>query len=346
MSFIKYKEDMPNWFKIDKYIDKVGNARVALLNLVYRRVLLLIINNRLKIEVVDSEEIYGQECILELKGYLKINRKISPFSNEEAKNKIIKNMFLNIAENNLLAFERESYEDSSMLNPINMCFNIYAHGQIESAKANTIKELTPIEIAEEYFSFPKPHRHIIKQHLCALSTIRCKDNEKELLDHEMWYDVGGKEEHFDDCRNSSFDFYIKNMKGKVFDKKPIIEVDLGCTNAVLLRNFEEWLIQKRKQLAINEISYEDELLDSDPKTLVKKINDYRLFAYIDLSLWEIISGHKIKKSVFAITLFPNGEKGESFFKTLESLTPRLLSKPYSQENRKLVSLYNLEKMEY
>jgi len=58
----------------------------------------------------------------------------------------------------------------------------------------------------------------------------------------------------------------------------------------------------------------------------------------------MIYGHRIKKSVFAISLFPNGEKGENFFKTLEALTATLLLNPFSQENRRLVSLYNLEKM--
>jgi len=285
MSFVKYREDMPNWFKIDKYMGKVESAKTILLNLVYRRVLFLIINDRLKIKVVDNKQTYGQECILELRGCLKINREFFPFSNEEAKSKIIEEMFSSIKNNYLLVFDRQSYTDNLFFKPIDMCFEIYAYSQITSLNANTIKELTPIELGEEYFRFPKPHRHIIKQQICALSSIRSKDNEEELLNHEMWYDVGGKEEHFDDCRNSSFDFYIKNMKGGILDKNPIIEVDLRSTNAVLLRNFEEWLIQKRRQLAVNKISYKDELLDNDPRTLVKKINDYRVLAYIDIYIY-------------------------------------------------------------
>ncbi|MCO8044455.1 DUF6387 family protein [Acinetobacter bohemicus] len=345
MAYIKFKTDMPEWFVLEKYIENQLNATEILPNLIYRKILHGFLTNRLKVQVVNHEHAHYQNFIFELKGNLKLSDKKFFGNSETIRQEIICFMFTNLQKNPLKPFDIQLVDENPLIEPIDLCFSIFMNGFIQHTETKPIKELTAIEVARNYFALPQIHRNFIKSEILAFGFTRNDDNEQELLfaheDRE-----GLTREIVDDCRGSLFSLNVKNMKNNNLTDNPLVEVNLNFTNAFLLRQFEQWLNRKRMQVSNNNISYEEDLLDADPNTLVNKINEYRIFAYLDLYFWQAIEKHKIKKSVFAISLFPNGEKGESVFKNLdENFLPPLLIYSQSKEMRRLVSLYNLEKID-
>lgn len=345
LAYIKYKTDMPEWFRLEKYTVEQLNATEILPNLVYRKILHGFLINRLTIEVVNEEEALYQNCIFELKGNLKLSDKQFAGTAESIRKEIINFMFGNLVKNPLKPFCNLDVDDNSLTQPIKLCFSIFMNGFTQHIESQPIKEISAVEVARNYFVLPKIHRNFIKSEILAFGLTRNDDNEQELLfDYEDR--EGLTREIVDDCRGALFSLNVKNMKDNNLSDNPLVEVNLNFTNAFLLRQFEQWLNRKRVQVSNNNISYEDDLLDADPNTLVNKINEYRIFAYLDLCFWQAIEKHKIKKSVFAISLFPNGEKGESIFKNLdENFLPPLMIYSQSKEMRRLASLYNLENID-
>lgn len=336
---------MPEWFVLEKYIEKQLNATEILPNLIYRKILHGFLINRLKVEVVNDEDTYSQDFIFELKGNLKLSNKKFLGNSETIRQEIICFMFGNLIKSPLKPFDYHRDGENPLIKPIELCFSIFLDGFTQNTETKPIKELTSIDVATNYFALPTIHRNFIKTEILAFGFIRNDDNEKELLFAHEDRD-GLTQETVDDCRGSLFSFNVKKMKNNNLVANPLVEVNLNFTNAFLLRQFEQWLNRKRIQVSNNNISYEEDLLDADPNTLVNKINEYRIFAYLDLCFWQAIEKHKIKKSVFAISLFPNGEKGESIFKNLdENFLPPLVIYSNSKEMRRLVSLYNLEKID-
>jgi hypothetical protein len=105
---------------------------------------------------------------------------------------------------------------------------------------------------------------------------------------------------------------VKKMRNNNLVDNPLIEVNLNFTNTFLIRQFEQWLNKKRIQLSNNNISYDEDLLDADPNTLVNKINEYRVFAYLDLCFWEAIEKHKIKNQFWLSSYFQMVKKRKHF----------------------------------
>lgn len=345
VAYIKFKSEIPDWFYLEKYIENVLDVKDILPNLVYRKVLYGFITNKLTVDVSSKEDCFYNDFLFELKGNLKLCTSKFNGDNEYQRKRIIEFMFESIKKNPLFPFLEHDSNDNSLFKPINMCFEIFMHGFTQNTITKPINELSSVDLARNYFSLPKTHRNFIKREILAFGHTRNNENEQELL-----YSHEGRDaltsEIVDDCRGSLFSMYVKKIKNNNLDNNPIIEVNLNFTNTFLIRQFEQWLNKKRIQLSKNNISYDEDLLDADPNTLVNKINEYRIFAYLDLCFWEAIEKHKIKKSVFAITLFPNGEKGESIFKNLnENFLPPLIVSSQSKELRRLISLYNLENID-
>ncbi|MDQ1208321.1 hypothetical protein QE380_001244 [Acinetobacter baylyi] len=346
MAYIKFKAEIPEWFHLEEYVEKRLEAKDILPNLIYRKILYGFIKNKLTVEVVNKEDCLHNNCIFELNGNLKLCSNRFAGNNEYQRKKIISFMFENIKKNPITPFSKKASSDNFLFEPINMCFSIFMNGFTQHTVSKPINELSSVDFARKYFSLSKVHRNFIKSEILAFGDTRNSENEEELLfSHENRN--GLTREIVDDCRGSFFSMNVKNMKNNNLVNNPFIEVNLNFTNTFLIRQFEQWLNKKRIQLSNNNISYDEDLLDADPNTLINKINEYRIFAYLDLCFWEVIEQHKIKKSVFAITLFPNGEKGESIFKNLdENFLPPLMISAQSKEMRRLISLYNLEKIDF
>lgn len=345
MAYIKFKNDLPEWFNINKYIEMHLSVRNILPNLLYRKVLIDLLRNRLTIEVVPKEAVYSQDFIFELKGNLKLNN--NKFSDDAItiRKKIIIYMLDNLKQHPLFPYKDHENGENPLYKVVDMCFGMLMSGYLEYTGTKVIQELSPVDLSRNYFGLSEPYRAFIKSEICAFGNTRNNDNEEELLIFDN-HRFNLTKEIVDDCRDSLFTYNIKKMKNSKLSKHPIIEVNLNFTNSFLMRQFEEWLNKKRIQISNNNIEYEEDLLDADPYTLVSKINEYRIFAYLDLSLWQKIENHKIKKSVCAIAIFPNGEKGESIFKNLEeNFLPPLLNGYSSKEMRRLVALYNLERID-
>ncbi|ENW99578.1 hypothetical protein F900_02383 [Acinetobacter modestus] len=345
MGYIKFKTEIPNWFSLEQYIGNELGAKDILPNLVYRKILYGFITNKLTIEVASKKDCFCNDFIFELKGNLKLCSSKFDGNDKYQREEIIKFMFECIKKNPLDPLSKENFNNNSFFEPINMCFEIFMNGFTQHTVTKPINELSSIDLARNYFSQPKTYRNFIKREILAFGNTRNDENEQELLYSHDEKDTLTSE-IVDDCRSSFFSMNVKKMRNNNLVDNPLIEVNLNFTNTFLIRQFEQWLNKKRIQLSNNNISYDEDLLDADPNTLVNKINEYRVFAYLDLCFWEAIEKHKIKKSVLAIILFPNGEKGESIFKNLnENFLPPLMISNHSKELRRLISLYNLENID-
>ena len=75
---------------------------------------------------------------------------------------------------------------------------------------------------------------------------------------------------------------------------------------------------------------------------MQKVHLYQILAYLDLKIWEHITGNKIKQSVYSHVLYPTGGyDGEFIRKTLKPLVMKLFN-PKSKEIAELFALKNME----
>lgn len=128
--------------------------------------------------------------------------------------------------------------------------------------------------------------------------------------------------------------------------KPLISVDLSCSDAVIREQFNQWLIKQRSSL--HEIASKNEIdleIDGSVKSrqfVLDKYYSYNILAYMDLLFWSVFTDSKIKLSVFAHALFPYGEYDAEFIrKILKPLVGKLFQ-PSSKEVLELMYLKNME----
>lgn len=100
-----------------------------------------------------------------------------------------------------------------------------------------------------------------------------------------------------------FDFVLK--KHGMFNNHAMVEIDLNLPDTEIIQRFSEFLPEYRKRLAAqpNQKRVTDNTL--------KRLSKYNILAYLDLYTWEIETETRIKRSVLAIALYPDGSYGEN-----------------------------------
>ncbi|MNT03950.1 hypothetical protein D3C72_1385100 [compost metagenome] len=125
----------------------------------------------------------------------------------------------------------------------------------------------------------------------------------------------------------------------------MISINLACNDNLIKDQFNEWL--QKQRIKINQILRDSEIDTETDKSkarqsMLYKVYTYQTLAYIDLIIWSIISDNKIKLSVLAQALFPNGAYDSDFIrKILKPLVEQLLN-PSSNEILELFHLRNME----
>lgn len=236
---------------------------------------------------------------------------------------------------------------------------------------NPIKDLTVYELGEKFTMLPPGVAQCLKsefkgvheanylkdvrEHLKALSMEAALDDFEEEEDETL---DGINCDYIDSLSKNAYEdieiFYSKsflsvetdNTHKNPYEIKPFISVDLSCSDSVIKEQFDKWLQHQRKN--INKVVLEENLgcdyysVKRMGESLLYKVYSYQLLAYIDLFLWGIFTGNKIKQSVFTHALFPQGAyDGEFIRKTIKPLIDKLLN-PQSREISELFALKNLE----
>ena len=116
-------------------------------------------------------------------------------------------------------------------------------------------------------------------------------------------------------------------------------------DAVLREQFSAWLSNTRKKASkviIEDDLGSDFLIDSNGVKIAEKINKYKIIPFIDLMLWELKTGNKIKLSVYAHALFNDGSvDGEFIRKTIKPFVQNLINDDYKIMSE-LFALKNME----
>lgn len=128
---------------------------------------------------------------------------------------------------------------------------------------------------------------------------------------------------------------------------PFISIDLSCSDAVLREHFNQWLVKQRASLHKILEGYEATFkIDKNIKNRLSVLNrlySCNVLAYMDLILWSELTGNKIKLSVLAHALYPDGDYDSEFVRKILKPLANNLFIPSSKEILELMYLKNMEK---
>lgn len=117
-------------------------------------------------------------------------------------------------------------------------------------------------------------------------------------------------------------------------KKLLLEVDLGCSDNLLVEQFQIWL-KSQRELSKPSIAQKNNAL-----LTLQKIKNYQIFAFLDLYIWSLFSGNKIQNNAYIEALYPYGAFNEGH--VLKTLIPFLnkLFDPKSSDISNLMIINN------
>lgn len=226
---------------------------------------------------------------------------------------------------------------------------------LQHALIEPIKDATIYEIGEKYAMLPNGINLYLQSEFFDYYKDELLDelNDEELEEYRQHEKINPFEsitnkdyEGLHQFCTQSFNEYESEIYNEhPYSIKPLISVDLSCPDHLLKEQFEKWLTAQR--IKTNKI-IQEENLDSDfyiknsGESILQKVHLYQILAYLDLKIWEHITGNKIKQSVYSHVLYPTGGyDGEFIRKTLKPLVMKLFN-PKSKEIAELFALKNME----
>lgn len=89
-----------------------------------------------------------------------------------------------------------------------------------------------------------------------------------------------------------------------------VSLDLNARDSEIIESLKLFISEARERYKIQE-----QLKTETIETIKRKIIEYRVFPYLDLLLWQMFEDRKLKLSVVAAALYPDGKKGEYEIRT-------------------------------
>ena len=386
MAFIKSISELPSWFDLKKYETSIkkNNTESFLVQLIYRISLHRLINDKdwlIPVKMVarqyDDYTVYDFGCIpyILIDEYQEVKKeKITPHSEYWSHyQEILKYALGIIIDDPLLERGFGKLEESyhySWIYCIRDTLSIFREYEIKPISDLSIYELgnmftlLPQQMSQYLkFEFNEVHENIyheaVAEHLDALNMSHYlkgfkQEKEDEHLNGISWGYINSLSEEdlmmFESMSQKKFlDYQRENTHTPPRYVQPTIKIDLRCSDSVLKEQFSIWLEQQRKDLFKLESKDELEINLSVRRTgesLINRIKSYRVIAYIDLKLWAALNEHKIKGSVLAHALYPNGAHDSEFIrKNLVPLVQKLFD-PYSPEIAEIFAYKNMEELSY
>lgn len=114
-----------------------------------------------------------------------------------------------------------------------------------------------------------------------------------------------------------------------------ISVDLNTPDELLLEDFSSLLSKWRTELKIGE---SPKVISGGWDMIRRKILDYKIIPMIDLMSWANFTGSKITYEIFAVALFPDGEKGAfAIAQTIKPFIEKLLESDSLEKITRILS---------
>ncbi|OTS31779.1 DUF6387 family protein [Acinetobacter baumannii] len=381
MALIKTISELPRWFNIKNYQRKKQTAFDFLQQVIYRKALLDFLDDPnflipVEIEVDEynkNEFIFGDIPYISLTKVCSVKKKSIKYNSSEYKEmeKILHYALQKIEEDPLLEMGfgdlNYSYEFAWIY-----CLNQYAK-KYYSYDQPPIQDVNVCDIGEKFcmlpddiakyllFNFRNEYNNegqtkkiieFLKETNSNLNLDFLQNNyEKDDL-----YDLGENftnslsKEKYQDIESYTHKSFLKVEREVCelehpYNIKPMISINLACNDNLIKDQFNEWL--QKQRIKINQILRDSEIDTETDKSkarqsMLYKVYTYQTLAYIDLVIWSIVSDNKIKLSVLAQALFPNGAYDSDFIrKILKPLVEQLLI-PSSNEILELFHLRNME----
>jgi len=235
------------------------------------------------------------------------------------------------------------------------CIETVLDKYLEYALIEPIKDATIYEIGEKYAMLPNSINLYLQSEFFDYYKDELLDklNDEELEEYRQKEKINSLEsitsEEYENlhqiCTLSFNEYETETFNEHPFYIQPLISVDLSCPDHLLKEQFEKWLTAQRvktKKIIQEKNLDSDFYISKSGESVLQKVHLYKILAYLDLKIWEHITGNKIKQSVYSHVLYPAGSYDSEFIrKTLKPLIMKLFD-PESREIAELFALKNVE----
>lgn len=356
MAFIKQVSELPKWFNLSNYTSTYHqlDADAIFKGLVFRKALLRGLGKA------------NSNLIIKDLGFYDPWKQIHSLSEEHRKNlpDILNNHieYLKKVFHLIIAAPLKSY---TLLEAAYKLDNSFLHNSFhlaateyweKSTHSEPIKSLSILDIGKNFYSLPMPLRYFLRSKYLPSKYESTYINDIDITD-PIYEDLISRfrnliegEFNEEECPGYSLEgikfclllndfcerelYNFLNSYTKPYLGNPLIEVDLGCSDNLLIEKFQIWLKNVRNKNNI-EITQ-----NNNSQTTINKIKNYQVFAFIDLYIWSLLTNNKIQNCVYIDVLYPHSTIEDSYIK--KSLIPfinRLLD-PESQEISNLIMEMN------
>lgn len=114
-----------------------------------------------------------------------------------------------------------------------------------------------------------------------------------------------------------------------------LEVDLDTPDEILIEDFKRLLPIWRKEIGVNSV---DIPLSNSWEVVKKKIIEYKVLPYIDLTIWANANKITIPHGVMAVALFPDGERDSiAMPQTIKPFIEKLMTDESIEKLRREIS---------
>lgn len=325
MAFIKNIKDLPQWFKLENYTTSELSltAETCLQALIFRKTLLRGLgeaNTKISIQDFGYYDNWKQIHELISKGHFVLPLTTNYLSE-------LSNIFYFIVADTLKHHNLLDLLTNDLINN-HWCLsvtNAYLEYDAHSKHKTPIKNITINDLGHLFFQIPTQLQCVLQSKYAVMpEEPECPDN---MIKHPSYLRLLQK---FDDCISElstsdiplftadgikayiAFeDFCHQEFRELEYSKdnpsyrNPFIEVDLECSDNLLISQFQDWLkLQREARVSIKKqnLNYNQTLA---------KIKHYHIFAFLDLYIWSLLTNNKIQSKVFIEALYPYGAFDEN-----------------------------------
>lgn len=359
MAYIRNVSELPKWFNLDNYRFNLPANDLLQLFIIRFAVLDLLLDD---VDISCDEVLEDQDVLLVVNNFNKIPL---AFVNQRT---VLKKSILSLKERDYLYNDCLDYAFSKIINDplilnnwldinsqpfltLNYLLKNHVNRCIRKYEVNPIQELTIDDVGYMSVHIPSAVREYLLHKYSEYDSAydgcvskKVRDSYLEELDNYfLKLDSDDCEGYEKFCELDYYDFAIEDEHP--YSANPCISINLNMPDAVLREQFSAWLSNTRKKASkviIEDDLDSDFLIDSNGVKIAEKINKYKIIPFIDLMLWELKTGNKIKLSVYAHALFNDGSAdGEFIRKTIKPFVQNLINDDYKIMSE-LFALKNME----
>lgn len=325
MAFIKNLRDLPQWFKLENYTTSELSltAEICLQALIHRKTLLRGLgeaNTKISIQDFGYYDNWKQIHELISEGNFSIPLTTNYLSE-------LSKIFYFIIADTLQPHNLIDLFSNDLINN-HWCLsvtNAYLEYEAHSKHTAPIKNITINDLGHLFFQIPTQLQCVLQSKYAVMpEEPECPDN---MIKHPSYLRLL---ERFDDCISElstsdtpfftadgikaciAFDNFcdqefreLEDSKDNPSYKNPFIEVDLECSDNLLISQFQEWLKLQR------EAGFSIKKQNLNYNQTLAKIKHYHIFAFLDLYIWSLLTNNKIQSKVYIEALYPYGAFDEN-----------------------------------